>query len=87
MQGFVRYTSVGLYSLKQVWAQPIAQRNIMYELRQDARLTGELYRSQLTLSGRDLELAMQSSVTALVNSLQVIYPTAAASLKRGFGFS
>lgn len=73
MQGFVRHTTVGLYSLKQVWARPTAQHHIMRELRRDPRVGSELCRSQLTLSSKDIELAMQSSVTALVGSLQVVH--------------
>ena len=71
MQGFVRHTAVGLYSLKQLWEQSPAQREIIREVRQDARLVHELSRCQLALSARDLQPALQASVTALVNSFQV----------------
>lgn len=78
MQGFVKHTAVGLYSLKQVWEQNSTstsnsspQQQIMREVRQDPRLGAELWRCQLPLAARDLQPALQASVTALVSSLQV----------------
>ena len=76
MQGFVRHTAVGLYSLKQLWEQDSSsncspQQQIMREVRQDPRLGHEMWRCQLPLAARDLQPALQASVTALVGSLQV----------------
>ena len=71
LQGFVRHTAVGLYSFRQVWQCAPAQRDIMKQLRLDPRLSYEQSRCQLPLASNELQLAMQSSVTALVNSFQV----------------
>ena len=71
MQGFVDHTEVGLYSLKQVWGQATARREIMAAFLSDQRMKHELSRSELPLHARDLEPALKASIKALVDSLQV----------------
>ena len=73
MQGFVDHTGVGVYSLKQVWGQATARREIMAAFLSDQRMKHELSRSELPLYARDLEPAVKASVKALVDSLQVSY--------------
>lgn len=71
VQAFVKHTAVGLYSLKQVWQQPATKHGITWDLKQDARLVQELFRSQLPLSVRELQPILLASVQALVDSLKV----------------
>ncbi len=74
LQGFVKHTKVGVYSMQQVWEQAPAQREIMTAFLSDSRIKYELGSSQLALSSRDLDIVVKKAIKALVHSLQVSAP-------------
>ncbi len=75
LQGFVKHTKVGVYSMQQVWEQAPAQREIMAAFLSDSRIKYELGSSQLALSTRDVDIVVKNAIKALVHSLQVSAPT------------
>jgi len=75
LQGFVKHTKVGVYSMQQVWEQAPAQREIMATFLSDSRIKYELGSSQLALSTRDVDIVVKKAIKALVHSLQVSAPT------------
>ena len=70
-QGFVRHTKLGSYRLKEVWQEAGVRREILASFLADQRIKYELSRSELPLSGRDLQPALVASVQALVEGQQV----------------
>jgi len=52
LQGFVKYTKVGVYRMQQVWEQAAAQRDIMAAFLSDSRIKYELGSSKLALQQR-----------------------------------
>lgn len=74
LQGFVKYTKVGVYRMQQVWEQAAAQRDIMAAFLSDSRIKYELGSSKLALSSRDVDIVVKKAIKALVHSLQVRTP-------------
>jgi len=74
LQGFVKYTKVGVYRMQQVWEQAAAQREIMAAFLSDSRIKYELGSSKLALSSRDVDIVVKKAIKALVHSLQVRTP-------------
>lgn len=74
LQGFVKRTKVGVYSMQQVWERAPAQREIMAAFLSDSRIKYELGTSKLALSSRDLDILVKKAIQALVHSLQVSAP-------------